>query len=158
MKLQLYVSGPLTNVPDERREELKKFYEDLAAVFETTLREAGHADAFGYVPHRYSDPIVHADLTPEQVVKLDKQRFSESSLMAMYTGLPAHGVGREHEWALAAGVPIVALYERARLEAGKVGRIARVDVTAQIVFEDYADALTQFKNWLQPGFIPGLKK
>ena len=157
-KYQLYVSGPLTNVPDERRPEIKKFYEDLAEVFEATMRAHGFAEVLGYVPHRFTDPILHVNLTPAEVVKIDKARFSESSLMVMYTGLPAHGVGREHEWAISAGIPIVAVYERARFEAGQIGRISRVDVTAQIVFEDYADALSQFRDWLETFYVPGIKK
>ncbi len=148
MPFQAYISGALTDVPDP--EGTKKFYEDLGRAFEEVAQEEfGIADAIAYIPHHHGDPIKHADLSPMQIREMDRQHVRDSKLMVMYTGRPSHGTGREHEWALADGTPIIALFEEERFMARKVSRLARVDVTAHAVFLSYGDGVCEFKKVLR---------
>lgn len=149
VKFQAYISSPLTGLPKEKREQLKAFYEALGVAFESVARELGRTDAVAYIPHQHGDPIKHAHLTPAEILSMDKKHLSESALMIMYTGVASHGVGREHEWALARKIPIIALCETKTIEQRRVSRLARVDVTEELSFTDYDDAVGQLKAALR---------
>lgn len=158
MAYQLYVSGPLTGVEDP--EGLKAFYLALGACFVRVAREIGIDDAVAYVPHLHGDPVKHAHLTPLQIREMDRENVRRSQVMVMYTGRPSHGVGREHEWAIADGTPVIAMAERQRLEKRLVSRLARVDIDEQIVFGDFAEAVSEFEVvirrviWRQDAQLP----
>jgi len=149
---QAYISGPLTGLEEWRSATLKAFYEQLGARFEAVARDLGHPDAVGYVPHKFCDPVAHAHWTPDQVKVIDYGHVRNSNVMIMYVGVPSHGVGREHEWALALGIPVVALCESTKLAERTVSRLARADITHFIAFGTYDDALQEFEEWVRKNF------
>jgi hypothetical protein len=112
-------------------------------------QEFGIVDATAYIPHQHGDPIKHAHLTPRQVLAMDRENVRASQLIIMYTGRPSHGVGREHEWAIADGTPIIAMAESDRLDARLVSRLARVDIDEQISFGDFDDALDKLEETIK---------
>src|ERR1043166_7651245 len=97
--VNVYVSGPLTDVPNEMRQSLRDFYERIG----TECSKLGFKP---YVPHVHSDPIQFAHLTPFEVDGLDRAGVLQSNLIIAYVGIPAIGVGIEIEIANDAGIPV----------------------------------------------------
>jgi nucleoside 2-deoxyribosyltransferase len=133
--LKVYVSGALTNVKD--LPAAKAFYEAIGSLCESMGLK-------GYVPHLATDPICHPEITPRNVFEMDKHHVLTSDLVVAYIGIASLGVGMELAYAEAHGIPIILLYERNR----KVSRFARgiPIVFAEILFEDYEDALDQLRD------------
>lgn len=100
-----YISGPLTNTP--KINTLKKFYEKLG---DECLRQGWNA----YIPHQHSDPLMHPNIDPETVYRLDRQNVICSDLVIAYVGIPSIGVGQEIEIAATARIPVILLFERDR--------------------------------------------
>ena len=137
MSVKVYVSGPLTGI--DHLEDLKKFYEDIAAV---CVKESIQA----YVPHLFTDPIRNPLMTAQEVYALDRKHVKESNLVLAYVGMPSIGVGQEIEIARERNIPVVLLFEA----GAKVSRMARGNpaVIAEICFTDFSDALQQLSQWL----------
>lgn len=129
-RTRAYVSGPLTNRNDLAA--LRTFYERIGRLCERKGMEA-------YVPHHYTDPILHADIEPEVVYRQDMRQIAGSDLVIAYVGLASHGVGAEVERAYHENVDVILLYEH----GARVSRIIRgcPAVVEEVGFSDFADAL-----------------
>ena len=143
--MKVYVSGALTGVLHV--EELKKFYEDIAAV----CRRLGLEP---YVPHVNSDPVAHADISPGEVYEMDSHQVKIADLVIAYVGTPSLGVGQELEISHYEGVPLIILYEG---DGRPVSRMTRGNpaVIQQITFCDYSDALLHLQEFLQEWLAKG---
>jgi 2'-deoxynucleoside 5'-phosphate N-hydrolase len=132
-----YVSGVLTGASD--LDGLKAFYEAIAQV-------CAQAGIDAYVPHRVTDPVRNADLTPRQVYELDRIKVAAADLIIAYVGFPSLGVGMEIEIARQHNRPVLLLVEKDT----RISRMARGNpaVIAEIRFTDFPDALRQLAGWL----------
>lgn len=132
------MSGPLTGV--EQIAELKAFYEAIGQV----CAEAG-VDL--YLPHRVSDPLANASLTPGEVYAMDRAAIGAADLVIAYVGLPSLGVGCEIEIAREHAIPVVLLYE----EGARISRMIRGNpaVVTELRFTGYDTGLQQIAAWLR---------
>lgn len=133
--MKAYISGALTGVSNI--EQMKWFYEQIAEICRDFGLEV-------YVPHFYSDPLKHPNITPSQVYEMDRKRVAESNLMVAYLGMPSLGTGSELEICQCEHVPVIVLFERGRT----VSRMARGNpaIIEEIIFENYQDAYKQLRE------------
>ncbi len=138
-----YISGALTNVPDNKREALKLFYEKLGRMCEKHGLNV-------YIPHQHSDPVQHPNLTPREVNLIDHECVSSCSLLVAYVGVPSFGVGAEITWANLHQIPIILVVEADQSLQRQVSRLIRgfEYVRQEICFTDDADALRQLATYL----------
>ncbi len=143
MKPLAYVSGALTDMPEEDRAKYKSFYEEVGAV----CAEHGYEP---YCPHVYSDPKTAAHLSPQEVDQIDRQAVMQSRIVVAYVGTPSLGVGIELEMCHHGNKPLVLLFEKDRLDARRISRLARGNpaVVHEIAFIDFADAKYQLGEFL----------
>lgn len=140
-KPSVYISGALTDVPNVA--ELKAFYEAIADL----CTELGFEP---YLPHKHSDPVVNANITPTEVDKMDRSRVEGSTLTLLYAGVPSFGPGIEVEIANKANRPVVVFYETDR----KVSRLLLGNPAVKIsfTFTDFENALSILRgiltNWM----------
>lgn len=65
--------------------------------------------AYLYEPAHYTDPVLHKDLSPEDVYAIDNAQVSRSNFVILDARFPSFGAGQEIEIATHAGLPIVIL-------------------------------------------------
>lgn len=95
----VYISGSLTHVPQEEKNNYLK-----------TKEIVDKFGAFGYVPHLYSDPIKHPNEVPREVRDIDFLWSAVVADTAVFWGnYPSIGVGAEMAWAEIYGVPSIKL-------------------------------------------------
>ena len=140
----VYIAGPLTDMPADKRAMMRKFYESLGEICEE----------FGlqpYLPHQHSDPELHVQLTPQRTDQLDRLAVTSSYLVIAYVGVPSIGVGIEVEMANHANKPVVILAEQTKIVGKRVTRLVRGNpaVMAEISFRDFEDAKIQLHEFLQ---------
>ena len=142
-KKMVYISGALTDMPEEERAKLRTFYEELGQI----CREFGFEP---YLPHIYGDPQRVAHLTPAQIDRMDRLAVTQSYLVVAYVGVPSIGVGIEIELAYHANKPIVLLYEKVKLDERRISRLVRGSpaVKNTIAFADFEDAKMQLRIFL----------
>lgn len=115
-----YVCGPLTELPAERQESVKRFYERIADLCGRTL------GVRAFVPHEHFDPIKNAAATPHEVDEAERRQVCENSSCLIVVALaPSWGGGIEVEMAHRSGVPVILLCEREKLENRKISRLLR---------------------------------
>jgi len=132
-----YVCGPLTELPSERREEIKKFYVEIAEI----CREVFGVRAF--VPHEQYDPKVHSQFSPKEVDDFERQQVCvNTSVLIVVAEASSWGGGIEVEMAYRSQVPIVLLCEKARLENKKISRLLRGNpgITSTIIYDNLSQA------------------
>lgn len=131
-KQTVYISGALTNT--KRAEELKGFYEALAALCSKLGLEP-------YVPHLVTDPSMHPNVAPRDVFDTDKNQILRSALVLAYVGEPSLGVGMEIAYAETASVPVIILYEKGKI----VSRLVRgtPTIAGEIVYSTKTNALVK---------------
>lgn len=134
---KIYISGALTNVSNSK--ELKKFYEEIGKTCEAYGFEA-------YVPHLKTDPILNADITPQEVFKVDKNQVINSDLLIAYIGEPSIGVGMEIAYAEEKGIPVILVYN----DSKPVSRFPRgiPNKYGEIIFRQYEEAVSKIRNLL----------
>ena len=96
----VYISGSLTVMQEDRRKRLRSHYELLAAIVERNGYGA-------YLPHKFSDPTLNAQMTPAEVDVNDRTAVMRSALVLAEVTVPAIGVGIEVEMAYHANIPVV---------------------------------------------------
>jgi nucleoside 2-deoxyribosyltransferase len=126
-----YISGPLNNVPDIQR--AREFYEAVAEM----ARAAGF-DA--YVPHQYTDPVWHTQLSDADVFEKDVEQVRNADVVVAAIGLPSSGVGAEIAIAFAAHTPIVAFWhEDERPSRFILGMLSRAPMSIGIEYSSIVD-------------------
>ena len=103
MKPKIYVAGALTSAADLAQSRL--LYETVAVHFEGR-------GWIVYVPHKHSDPVVHANLSAQAVGARNIRQIASSDLMIAEVTDPSHGVGSEIRVADNYGVPVILLHRR----------------------------------------------
>jgi len=98
-----YIDGPLTELPDEQREEAKRFYVRIADLCKEIT------DKRAFVPHEHYDPIEHADFSPSEVDEAERYQVCEcTSFLIVVTSFgPSWGGGIEVEMANKSKVPMI---------------------------------------------------
>ena len=139
----IYISGALSDVPENDRNTYLTFYERLGAVVES-------AGLIGYVPHKNTDPVRHKDVTPREVDLIDRSAVMLSILVVAVADNPSLGVGIEVEMAYHAAKPVVLLCQQDRVAARRISRLVRGNpaVIHEIVYDAQEDALVQFEQFL----------
>ncbi|MEB3281763.1 MAG: hypothetical protein VKK42_22855 [Lyngbya sp.] len=134
---KVYISGALTGV--ENIDEIKEFYSRIGSLSETL-------GLLAYIPHLNTDPILHPDVSVQQVFDTDKYKVSTSDFVIAYVGIPSIGVGMELAYADMNSIPIILIYEQEK----QISRFPRgiPSVIAEVLFSNYEDALIQIKNVL----------
>jgi len=129
---EVYVSGALTSVADVPRARL--FYELIAEI-------AAACGLVPYLPHRATDPVIHADLDPRSVYAIDRAHIERSALVIAYAGTPSFGVGIEVEIARERAIPVILVAERDAV-------VSRILVGSPAVVElvRFGDRLTGREN------------
>ncbi len=140
----IYISGALTDMSEEKRQALRKFYEALGEI----CREFGFEP---YIPHIFGDPKKLPNLTPKQIDRIDRLAVTQSYLVVAYIGVPSIGVGIELELAHHANKPVVLLYERKKLIQRRITRLALGSPAAieHIVFYNFQNAEEEFRDFLK---------
>ncbi|MEK7532121.1 MAG: hypothetical protein AAB579_00740 [Patescibacteria group bacterium] len=140
----VYISGALTDMPEEERARLRTFYEALGRV----CKEFGYAV---YIPHIYGDPKLVAHKEPVEIDHMDRLAVTLSYFVVAYVGVPSLGVGIEIEMAHHAHKPVVLLYEKAKLAERRISRLVRGNpaVSWQISFTDFANAAEELRAFLK---------
>lgn len=143
----VYVSGALTDMPEEERVHLRAFYEAIGRL----CREFGYAV---YLPHIYGDPKLVAHKTPREIDHMDRLAVTLARFVIAYVGVSSAGVGIEIEMAHHAHKPVILLYERVKLEERRISRLVRGSpaVVHEIVFTDFDDVLAQLRALLAGPF------
>ena len=147
----VYVCGPLTELPAEQQERVKRFYERIADLCEEVL------GVRAFVPHEHYDPVKHADYEPPQVDQAERRQVCEcTSCLVVVTVAPSWGGGIEVEMANQSEVPVILVCERKKLEERKVSRLLRGNpaVMAIIQHETEQEALSQLKVKLAEVLVP----
>ena len=132
----IYISGALTAQDPEHGKLLRAMYERVAEV-------CGELGFEPYLPHKISDPILHQDLTPEQVDDIDRAAVCSSILVIAFGDVPAIGVGIEIEMAKHAGKPVILVYSHKLFEKKLISRLARANVINVAYHDFYKDGLAQ---------------
>lgn len=141
----VYISGGLTNLSPEDFENFKNLYEKLGELCESMGFKS-------YVPHKFSDPVKHAHLTPQQVDRLDRDAVTYSCLMITVVDNPSLGVGVEIEMAYHANKPVwLAHHKDAHVSALPLGNPT---VTQVLTYETHEDLLEQIKEALILFILP----
>ncbi len=136
----IYVSGGLTNLPDDVRDGHKAWYERIGAAAEELGVRA-------YVPHLHSDPERHAHFSPREVYDMDVAQVRAADAVVADVTYPSLGTGGGLDVAHAAGKPII-------LVSKKDSRVTRYtrgipSVVYHIEYETEADGLRQLQNVLK---------
>ncbi|HUC90273.1 MAG TPA: hypothetical protein VMR45_05720 [Patescibacteria group bacterium] len=139
----VYIAGALTDMSEDQRANLRKFYEDIADVCREFELEP-------YVPHVYGDPKLVAHLTPKDIDRIDRLALTQSYLVILYAGVASTGVGVELEMAHHSNKPVVLLFEDTKLEQRTISRLVRGNpaVKGEIAFKDFSAALKELRAWL----------
>lgn len=142
----IYICGPLTELPEERQIEVRKFYEHLADIAEKVKGKRA------FVPHEHYDPITHARYTPQEVDAAERKQVCENtSLLLVVAIAPSWGGGIEVEMANQNNIPVIILCEQEKLEQRKVSRLLRGNpaVIQIISYSNENDAFSKLEQALR---------
>lgn len=143
-----YICYALTELSPKFREQAKAFYVRAG----DTCAEIYGSEQRGFVPHEHYDPQKHKDFTPAQVDAAERRQVTQNTSLVIVIALePSWGGGIEVEMARSAGVPIILICEKAKLEARLISRLLRGNPAVQevIEFEDFDDAIQQLEEVLR---------
>lgn len=142
----VYISGALTDMPEEKRQELREFYDRIGMV----CQEFG---LIPYLPHISGDPQRLPNVTPEQINIIDRRAVTQSILVIAYIGVPSLGVGIEIELAYHSYKSLILIYEKKALETkpSRISRLVRAHpaVIAHIVFETKENVYDELRKTLK---------
>lgn len=144
----VYISGALSDLPDELRTQYLEFYEAIGDV----VRDLGLEP---YIPHQNTDPVRHKDVTPPQVDTIDRTAVTSSVLVIAVADNASSGVGIEVEMANHSSKPVVLICDTKRLVLRRISRLIRGNpaVVHEIRYSGQDDALAQLRtfilSWLQ---------
>jgi hypothetical protein len=135
MSNRVYVSGALTNVREEQRQK----YEEVELLCE-------ELHLLAYVPHRHTDPVLHYNVSPQEVYRTDYERVIDSNLVISFADPPSLGVGMELMIAAFHHIDVILIYP----ENVKVSRMARgtPSIISEIQYADWDDGLGQLRELL----------
>lgn len=136
----VYISGGLTNLPEDIKPVQKKFYEALASA-------ATKLGLTAYVPHLVSDPDTHPDITPQAVYEMDEARVRAHDVLVAEATYPSLGTGGEIVLAQKAGKPVVLVSKK----GAHVSHFVRGNpaVVYHIEYDGVEDACRMLKNVLR---------
>jgi deoxycytidylate deaminase len=136
----VYISGALSNLPEDEKAQIKLFYENLACA----CREIGCS---AYVPHLKTDPDAFANLSCKEVFDIDVIALLAHDVIVSDVTYPSLGVGGELILAQQAGKKIILLSQK----GSKVSRFALGNpaVVYHAEYDDHAQACRFLKNILR---------
>jgi len=142
--VRTYVSGALTNAPDETR----RMYELVGVALDM-------ANLNPFIPHLYSDPNNPEELknaSPAEVYIHDKNMVTSSQVMIAFLDQPSFGVGQEIQIAQENNIPIIGV---AHVDA-KISRmpLGVSQMQTCIGYTDVADLLQKLNQALYDVVVP----
>lgn len=147
-----YICGPLTELPKRQRENIKRFYEQIADLCQ------GVTGTRAFVPHEHYDPVKNPNPTPKEVYKVEYHQISKStSCLIAVTIAPSWGGGMEVQMANEKKIPVILLCLREKLDKRKISRLLRGGdaVKAIISYNTKEEALVELEIVLRK--ILGIK-
>ncbi len=135
-----YISGPMTNMPEDQHIPMRQLYESLAdACLEIGIKP--------YVPHMHCDPRSNDCRTSEEVWRIDVEQVRAADVLVADVTHTSLGVGGELAYAHMANKPIVLLSQKNT----PVSRFVRGNpaVAYHIEYDDHASACRMLKNVLK---------
>ena len=140
----VYISGALSDVPDNIRQQYLDFYESIGQMVESV-------GLTPYLPHQNTDPVRHKDVTPQQVDIIDRTAVTSAMLVVAVADNPSLGVGIEVEMAYHAAKPVVLLCHRDRIAERRISRLIRGNpgVVHEIIYADRGDALLELEAFVR---------
>ena len=125
-----YVCGPLTELENEKRMSIKRFYQKIGDACEETTGSRA------FVPHEHFDPIKHSHFTPRQVDETERDQVcNKTSILIVVAVAPSWGGGIEVEMANQNNVPVILLCERKKLRAKQISRLLRGNPAVKVTIE-----------------------
>ena len=102
-----YLATPLTGLNETTDKEVRRVVNTIKNI---ALDKAFESPQFEiYWPGDHTHPLLHANISPEQVYVTDRSRASTHDFIILFCGAPSYGVGQENEIATQAGVPAIRL-------------------------------------------------
>lgn len=140
----VYVSGALSDVPDDIRPQYLDFYESIGRMVESVGLTA-------YVPHQNTDPVRHKHVTPAEVDMIDRTAVTSAVLVIAVADNPSLGVGIEVEMAYHANKPVVLLCHKERIAERRISRLIRGNpgVIREIIYADRDEALHELEEFIR---------
>ena len=140
----VYVSGALSDVQSNIRQEYLDFYEAIGNRIEFLGLTA-------YVPHLHTDPVRHMHVTPKEVDMIDRMAVTSAILMVAVADNPSLGVGIEVEMAYHANKSVVLICRRELIEGRRISRLIRGNpsVVCEIVYDDHSTALDELEKFIR---------
>lgn len=136
----VYISGGLTNLPEENKNRHKQYYEELGAAAEELGIQA-------YIPLLHSDPERNPEIDVREVFDMDCQKIMDFDVVVSDLTYPSLGTGGELMLAHFAKKPLVVLSKKGtRVSRFALGNPA---VVYHIEYDDYAEACKKLKNVLK---------
>jgi hypothetical protein len=142
----VYISGPLTGLPQKQQKCIRDFYERIAGLVE---RISG---VRAFIPHEYFDPVHQPDATPEEVNRAERQQICErTSLLLVVAVAPSWGGGIEVEIANQNNISAIILCRHEDLESRTISRLllGNPAVVAVIDYKTPEEALEKLEQALK---------
>jgi hypothetical protein len=136
-----YVCGPLTELPAEIQESVKRFYSRIGDVCLAETKKRA------FVPHEHYDPVKHPYFSPIDVDKAERNQVREkTSILIVVAIAPSWGGGIEVEIANESDVPVLILCEMGK----KISRLllGNPAVGGIIWYRTQEDALIKLGDYL----------
>ncbi len=139
-KSLVYISGALSDLPENAREKYLTFYEAIGRAVESI-------GLTPYLPHQNTDPVRHKNVTPAEVDMIDRTAVTSAVLVVAVADNPSLGVGIEVEMAYHAAKPVMLLCHKERIEQRRISRLIRGNpgVVHEIIYANRDDALERLE-------------
>lgn len=142
-KLPAFVSGPLTDLPNDDHEIVRRFYSKIGDACEEIL------GIRAFVPHERYDPRAGDRMTPREVDRVLRERINRraTSILIVAAVAPSWGGGIEVEMAHQNDVPVVILKNKTQ----KLSRLllGNPAILMTLEYNSLEDALYELKRFLQ---------
>src|SRR4051812_34623168 len=130
--IRVYISGALAGTKDIVAARSK--YELLGASLRNSIIDV-------HIPHLTTDPVLHAQRTPEDVYRTDLEALSSCQVLVAFLDEPSLGVGAEIAIAISQGKLVIGLqpvdqkesrFITGLLESSSLGRVIRYDDKSKV--------------------------
>jgi len=135
-----YIATALTGLETDAREA-------IAFASSRIAEEAKEYHLYVYQPRKATDPLLHPDVDPTAVYRLDRKRVVGADVLLVLANQPSHGVGQELEIAASYGKPTLLLMR----EGARVSRMVTgsfVNFIDEITYRTPEDLVRQLRRSL----------
>lgn len=138
--MKIYISGPLKVLSN--REKTYAFYDFLASI----CKQMGFEP---YLPHQRSDPIIHKNLSFNQVFQMDFESLNDAEIILAVINEPSTGMGAEIGIALERKKNVIAIYDKKNDPSRFILGLLENSHAKIISYSDKEDCKRQLENSLK---------